>query len=205
MSKIKNFVFDVGDVLIDFRYRDHMRDLGFSEEAVEYLSEHMILTEFWHEMDLGLRSEKDAIEHYSGKMPQYSKEVEIFWKNTEDLVREQEYSAPLIRAVKAAGYGAYILSNYPKELSETHWPKFRFLPEADGYIISALEKLAKPDPAIFRLLTTRFGLELSECIFIDDNPRNVEAAKKLGMEAIHFTGYDMLIRDLSEQYGIVIG
>ena len=114
-------------------------------------------------------------------------------------------AAPLIRAVKAAGYGAYILSNYPKELSETHWPKFRFLPEADGYIISALEKLAKPDPAIFRLLTTRFGLELSECIFIDDNPRNVEAAKKLGMEAIHFTGYDMLIRDLSEQYGIVIG
>ena len=53
-------------------------------------------------------------------------------------------------AVIAAGYGAYILSNYPKELSETHWPKFRFLPEADGYIISALEKLAKPDPAIFR-------------------------------------------------------
>ena len=55
------------------------------------------------------------------------------------------------------------------------------------------------------MLTTRFGLELSECIFIDDNLRNVEAAKKLGMEAIHFTGYDMLIRDLSEQYGIVIG
>ena len=45
---IKNIVFDVGDVLVDFRYRDYMRDLGMDEDTVEFISNNIVLTEFWH-------------------------------------------------------------------------------------------------------------------------------------------------------------
>ena len=202
MKEIKNVVFDVGDVLVHFRYRDHMRDMGFSEDAVECLSENMVLTPFWHELDLGIRTEADAVEKYTKEYPQYAEEVRTFWANTDDLVWEYPYARPLIRGIKALGYGVYVLSNYPTELSARHWPKFRFLPETDGHIISALEKIAKPDPAIYRLLESRFGIRLSECLFIDDRPVNIEGAKALGMDALLFTGYEELLRELKEQYGM---
>ena len=78
---IKNIVFDVGDVLIRFRYRDHMRDLGFSEDVIETLSRDMVLTEFWSLMDQGVKMEKDAVEHFSTLMPTLRREIEYFWQN----------------------------------------------------------------------------------------------------------------------------
>ena len=91
-------VFDVGNVLIDFRYRDHMRDLGFSEQAVEELSRRMVLTEFWKEMDLGVRMEKDALEKFTAEMPEYREEIETFWAHTEGLVAEYPYAEPLVKS-----------------------------------------------------------------------------------------------------------
>ena len=48
---IKNVVFDVGDVLVDFRYMDYMRkDLGFSEECTEFLAKNMVVTNLMVQM-----------------------------------------------------------------------------------------------------------------------------------------------------------
>ena len=192
-------VFDVGDVLINFRFRDHMRDLGFSEQAVEELSERMVLTEFWHEMDLGIRMEKDAIEKFTAEMPEYEQEIRTFWANTDGLVAEYPYAEPLVKGLKDAGHSVYVLSNYPVETAKRHWPTFRFLPHADGYIISGFEKVAKPDPRMYRLLESRFGVNLGECLFIDDRQVNIDGAEALGMQGILFTGYQELIRKLGSR------
>ena len=196
---IKTIVFDVGDVLIRFRYRDHMRDLGFSEDAVEELSQRMVLTEFWHEMDMGIKMEQDALEHFTKLMPEYESEIRTFWANTDGLVAEYPYAEGLVTGLKKAGYGVYVLSNYPKETAERHWPTFRFLPHTDGHIISAYEKMAKPDPRMYRLLESRFGLNLSQCLFIDDREVNIEGAEAVGMQGLLFRGYDELLEDLMKQ------
>jgi len=65
-----------------------------------------------------------------------------------------------------------------------------------GIIVSGREKLVKPDPAIYRLLMARYGLEAPDLVYIDDNQRNAEAATALGMHGIHFTGPDALRREL---------
>ena len=204
MRRIRNVVFDVGDVLIHFRYRDHMRDLGFSEDAVDYLSEHMVLTDFWHEMDLGIRTEKEAVEKFTKEIPQYSEEVRSFWAHTEGLVKEYPYAPGLVRSIKQQGYGVYILSNYPTETAERHWPTFQFLPESDGYIISGREKMTKPDPEIYHLLESRFGVDLTESLFIDDRQVNLDGAEAVGMASLLFTGYGQLAKDLKDGYGILI-
>jgi putative hydrolase of the HAD superfamily len=200
---ISTIVFDVGDVLVDFRYEDHMRDLGFSEEAVRTLSEKMVLTEFWGEMDLGLRTEQDAREKFCRELPELRQEVIRFWENTQGLVREYPYAQPLLHSLKALGYGVYVLSNYPTETAEKHWPTFRFLPEADGYLISGFEKIAKPDPKFYRLLEERFDVNLSECLFIDDREKNIAGAEAVGMKGLLFTGYEKLLQDL-EALGIKV-
>ena len=62
-----------------------------------------------------------------------------------------------------------------------------FLAETDGGILSYREQLIKPDPAIYKLLLQRYGLQASECVFLDDLPHNIQAAEALGMHTILFT------------------
>ena len=189
---IKNMVFDVGDVLVHFRYRDYMADLGFPEEEIDFLAQNMVLTEFWNRLDMGIEDEEHAVKVFQEKYPQYSDDIALFWKNIEAIVREFDYAPELIKGLKDKGYKVYALSNYPDKLSDLHWKNFKFLKHVDGYLISAKEKMAKPDERFFRLLESRFGLDLKECMFVDDRMVNVEAAAALGMQTVHFTGEDTL-------------
>ncbi len=202
-KEIKNVVFDVGDVLIHFRYRDYMKDLGFPEEEINLFEEKAIRSDYWKEMDRGFAKEDKAAEYFSSEMPEYAADVVRFMDGIEAIVREYDYAFPLLSAIRNAGYGVYILSNYPDKLSDLHWKHFRFLEAANGKLISAKEKLAKPDAAFYRLLSERFGLSLSECLFVDDREINVEAAKNVGMQAVLFQGLEPLLQSLSD-YGIQI-
>ena len=196
---IKNFVFDVGNVLVDFRYKDYMRDLGFSEDLVELLSKEMVVTKFWDELDLGIRTNAEGIEKFTKMFPEYKDEIIKFWSNLEGIIEEYDYSAGLIQMLKDHGYNVYALSNYPIETAEMHWPTFKFLPIMDGHIISGYEKITKPDERLYKLLETRFGVKLEECVFIDDRQINIDTAERLGMDTVLFKGYDELIETLKSR------
>ena len=56
----------------------------------------------------------------------------------------------------------------------------------DDIVVSADVGMAKPDARIYALSAQRLGLPPDECVFIDDLPRNVEAAREAGMQAVHF-------------------
>ena len=173
-----------------------MAGLGFDEETVDFLSENMVLTEFWHELDLGVRTEAEAVSTFTQKFPQYKDEIIKFWDNVEFIVEEYPYAEQLVQDIKARGYKVYILSNYPIETAEKHWPKFKFLPHTDGHIISGYEKITKPDEGIYRLLESRFGVKLEECLFIDDREVNIRGAEALGMKGLLFSTYENLINNL---------
>jgi putative hydrolase of the HAD superfamily len=46
--------------------------------------------------------------------------------------------------------------------------------------------MRKPDPDIYTLTLDRLGLPATSCLFLDDLDVNVEAARQLGMTAVHF-------------------
>ena len=71
----------------------------------------------------------------------------------------------------------------------------------DGKIVSGFEKLAKPDPRIYKLLFERYSLDPTECVFIDDRQINIDAAMKLGMKTILFTDHDSVRKKLDEMLG----
>ena len=66
----------------------------------------------------------------------------------------------------------------------------------DRYVVSGAEGLVKPDHRLFRVLLERYNLKAEDCIFIDDNPDNVAAAKDLGITGIVFTGAEELRKQL---------
>lgn len=189
---IKNIVFDVGMVLIDFCWAQHCRNLGFSEEIIQSFNKNMISSDCWDQMDEGLISEEDAITHFIEVMPTYEKEIQLFWKHPEGFVEEYAYSTPLIQELKQKGYHVYLLSNYPLGMYQVHWPTFTFLKEVEGYIVSAQECMKKPDERIYRLLCERYHLKEEECLFVDDRQVNVDAAIAVGMESVLFESYNQL-------------
>ncbi len=189
-KSIKNVVFDVGMVLIDFCWEKHCRNLGFDDEVIAAFDVNMIRSVYWDMLDEGSITTQDAIDKFMEAMPQYKKELEQFWATQEGFVEEYAYSAPLIRELKEQGYNVYLLSNYPLDMYKLHWPSFTFYKLVDGYVVSAPEKIKKPDPAIYHLLCERYGLKAEECMFIDDRKENVDAAIKVGMNAAVFRGYE---------------
>ena len=195
-DSIKNIVFDVGMVLIDFCWEKHCRTLGFSDEVIAAFDVNMIHSKYWDMLDEGLVTTQEAIDAFIGSMPQYEKELEQFWAAPEGLVEEYDYSVPLISKLQEKGYKVYLLSNYPLDMYQLHWPSFEFFKLVDGYVVSAPEKMKKPNPAIYELLCERYGLKAEECIFIDDRQENVDAAIGVGMESVLFTGYEALLKEL---------
>lgn len=93
----------------------------------------------------------------------------------------------LIKELIAQGHTVYIISNWDAIsfdiLKTTHAQLFDLF--EDRIVISGKINLIKPDPAIYLHLADTFNLDITECIFIDDQLVNVQAAQSVGMQAIH--------------------
>lgn len=183
---VSNVIFDVGNVLIDFCWEKTCKMLHFSQDIIDAFEKNMILTDVWDMLDEGTISLEHAILRFIEAMPQYEKEVRLFWEHADTFVEEYDYAFELIKELKEKGYKVYLLSNYPLDMYKLHWPAFRFFELVDGYIVSAVEKLRKPDIRIYKLLCERYGLEPSACVFFDDRQINVDAAIEVGMQGILF-------------------
>jgi len=80
--------------------------------------------------------------------------------------------------------------------------RFPFLGWFDGTVVSGLEGVAKPEPAIFERLLDRFGLTPNSTLMIDDTKENLETARKLGMQTIRF-GSSRQLRAELEAVGVL--
>lgn len=193
---IKNIIFDIGNVLAWFRWKDYARDLGFSEEMVERVGRATVRTQIWRETDRGVLSIPEAVEQCIALDPEIEDEIRLFYKDRRELVTEYDYSEGLIRDLKARGYKVYLLSNYSEDHFQYILSKFRFFGLEDGMVISYREKVLKPEPEIYNILFERYGLKPEECVFLDDTEVNIETAVKLGMRGIVFKNYEQGIGEL---------
>lgn len=191
MTIIKNIIFDVGMVLVNFRYKEYLRELGFSEELENIFCQEIIENPLWGELDKGIRETEEIIIEMKSRVANYPDEADLFFDNIHDIVETYPYAVPWMEELKQKGLRIYLLSNYPKELFDMHSKgKFTFMDTIDGKIVSGFVKLVKPDPAIYRLLLDTYDLRPEECVFLDDRKENIEAAKKLGMHTILFQNYE---------------
>lgn len=105
-------------------------------------------------------------------------------------------SAEIVDELLAAGTRLYGLTNWSAELFHHAVPAAPAIGLLEGIVVSGEVGLAKPDPAIFRLTIDRFELDPARTVFVDDSPRNVDAARSVGLHAVHFTSADALRLEL---------
>jgi 2-haloacid dehalogenase len=179
-------VFDLGGVLIDWNPRHLYRQLFDDEAAMEeFLA--TICTLEWHVAhDLGQSTAEScaalALEH-----PEHAPMIRAWAERTEDMIGGAiDETVAILAELRAAGVPCYALSNMEPETFPVRMERFEFLRWFDGHVISGLEGVVKPDPTIFRRLLQRFDLDAARTLFIDDSPVNVEAARQLGINSIHY-------------------
>jgi len=186
---IRNIIFDIGNVLAAFRWREYIEELGFTGETAERLAKATVKHPLWREVDRGAMSLDEIITGMTAFDPGIAKEIETFFADRRRLVMEYDYSADWLRSLKNRGYGIYLLSNYSPDHFDYISTHFRFFGLEDGSVISCREKLLKPDARIYELLLSRYSLKAGECVFLDDTPENITGAEAVGIKGIVFKDY----------------
>ena len=181
---IRNIIFDIGNVLVDYCWQDHIRFCGYTGETARRLGEAMMLSPAWHELDRGVQTEEEVLDAFIRNDPELENEIRRVFENLGTLIRVFPDTSEWLRRLRGAGYRTFYLSNFPAKVERDAAERMDFLEEMDGGILSHRVKLIKPDPAVYRLLLEQYGLEAGESVFLDDSPVNVEAARKLGIRGI---------------------
>ena len=185
-------IFDFGGVLVDWDpYRLYDKHFGSREKADWFLAN--ICTMTWNAQMDGGKPFAEGIAELTAEHPEWSKEIRMYFDRWIEMMGEElPGMRALLEDLKAHGLRLLGLTNWSSETFcqvRHRYPVFDIL---DGMLVSGEEHLLKPDKAIFRRLIEKFSLNPSECLFIDDNPFNVEGANAAGLPAILFPGAEKL-------------
>lgn len=195
---IRNIVFDIGNVLAAFRWKEYIAELGYDGVMADRIAKATTLNKMWLEVDRGVMSVNDIIEGCIASDPEIEPEIRHFFADRRRLVEEYPYSRAWIESLKNRGYKIYILSNYSRDHFQYVSRHFSFFGLEDGMMISYTVKLLKPDRRIYEALFEKYGLKPEECVFLDDSARNIEGAVAAGMKGIVFENYGQGSRELEK-------
>ncbi|MCD7862829.1 MAG: HAD family phosphatase [Lachnospiraceae bacterium] len=196
---IWNIVFDMGQVLIYFRPDSFLNRYEISDEEKQLLKREVFGSMEWPLLDWGALTDEQALERMKPRIPASLHEIAgnlvRMWDRPIEPVQGM---ADLIRDLKEAGYGIYLLSNASFRHPD-YWGRIPGSEYFDGLVISAFEHMVKPNPDIYRCLLDRYDLRPEECVFIDDMPTNVAGAYVAGMDGIVFRGVEELRNELEKR------
>ena len=192
-------VFDLGGVLLDWNPRHLYRKIFAGDEAAM----ERFLAEVCHsDWNLAQDAGRDFDDAIAALMPRHRAHLPHIaaWRDRfgEMIAGELHETVAVAADLRARGVPLYALTNWSHETFPSQRGRFAFMDWFQGIVVSGEEKVIKPDPRIFRILLERYGLDAGETVFIDDNPRNAEAAAALGMHGLHFRSAAELRRDLAQ-------
>ncbi len=154
-----------------------------------------------YELERGRVSEEDFLEALGdelepvlGHRPALHRFREIYF----EALDPNEPMIELMGELKAEGYRMGLLTNNVREW-EPLWRSMMPVDEIFEVIVdSAFVGMRKPEREIYEITTERLGVEPGECVFLDDVEANCDAARDLGMRAVHYRHNDQAIAELRE-------
>jgi HAD superfamily hydrolase (TIGR01509 family) len=183
---IKNVVFDVGGVLLEWNPSVTVAQLHPDPEIQATIRREMFDHADWHEFDRGGLTYDGAVEHFARQTGLSTAETRRLIDATVDSLKPIAGTVRLLDDLNAAGAHLYLLSNMPASTYDFLSRKHPFFSHFKYLVISGQILLIKPDPAIYKHLVEKTGIVPAESVFVDDLPRNVAAARDCGLHAIQF-------------------
>jgi 2-haloacid dehalogenase len=199
MTGINTIIFDLGGVLIDWNPRYVYRTIFKTEEEIDWFFEN-IATHDWNEnQDAGYPIAKGT-EELVAIHPEWEKEIRAYYGRWKEMLGGPIHeTVEIFRKLKQkTNLKTYALTNWSAETFPIALERYDFLHWFDGRVVSGEEKTRKPFPEFYQKLLSRYNVNPTEALFIDDNLRNVKAAAELGMFSMHFKNADELRKNLIE-------
>jgi 2-haloacid dehalogenase len=199
---VRAVIFDVGQVLYQWSLRTLFAKLIADGDELDWFLANVV-TEEWHFQHDAGRALADMTAERKAEFPDYAHLIDAYAARfNESIPGPVPGSIEIVEDLAARGVPIFGITNYGAEF----WAGFRpTAPVFDHFtdiIVSGVEKLVKPDAAIYHLALRRFGLAPGEGIFIDDRLENVEAGKANGFVGHHFTDAPTL-RTALAQHGLI--
>lgn len=193
---MKTIVFDVGGVLVDWDPKHLYRTVFDDEDEMARFLAEVCTWEWHHEHDKGVPFAQ-SIPALASAFPDHAPLIAMWESRYLEMVAGEIQGMPeLLRELHARGDRLLVLSNMPAEVWPPLTEMFDWFSLFDGAVVSGDEKVVKPDPAIYRVLVERFGVDPARSTFVDDRAENVAAARALGFDAILFSDATSLRRAL---------
>ena len=181
---IKNIIFDLGNVLLDFNPRNYLKN-KIEEKYIENVYEAIFKSKEWPMLDRGPITEKEAEKNIITRNKEYENEIKEAFNNWYELLTPIQISVQILNSLKKKGYKLYYLSNFHCAAFDYVSDNYDFFKLFDGGVVSYREKLLKPEKEIYMRILRRYALNPEESVFIDDTLENVYAAEKCGIRGIH--------------------
>lgn len=193
--KIKNIIFDFGNVLIKWDPHNLYNKYFGNKQKADWFLNNIFTMEWNSKMDTDKTFAQVTSELIS-LYPEWTDAIHAYDERWDEMIEGPITEMwELIGKLKSLGYKTYGLSNWPKE--KLH-PTVKLREMLDGAVISSLVQLSKPDTSIYKYLINTYSIKPEESVFIDDMPQNIIAAEQLGFHGIIFKDYNSLILELSE-------
>ena len=186
-KKIKNVVFDIGNVLLSWKPEEIFGRITRKKDFESHPLRHLIGGEVWMQLDRGVISKDEAVEKLAGGFPSEKNLIADFMDAIPYNVNPIDEGISCAEECRDLGLKILLLSNFPeyayKKVTDLH-PFFGIF---DGGIISFQVKKIKPEPGIYEDLIRKYGIIPGETLFLDDMEENISGAQSLGITGLHIT------------------
>jgi len=197
--KIRNIVFDIGNVLVSYQPLSFHIQKGDTTEMTELFLREIYYSPEWQRLDQGTITLNEAILSIGERSVLTRQEIARVFMMREELLFPLKENTNLLKSLKKRGYTLFYLSNFPEDMFGVLTAKHGFFKWFDGGVVSSAEKLLKPSPEIFRILVSRYNINPSETLFIDDLLPNIEGAASEGFITLHLPDHTQLRKALGKK------
>ena len=204
-NKINTIIFDLGGVLIDWNplyvFNDLIPDV---ERRKEFFNQ--VCTNHWNEQqDAGTLIAQATAERIA-MFPAWESEIRAYYGRWVEMLGDANHGTVEIlkNLIDSPDYRVYALTNWSAETFPIakSIERFHFLHWFEGILVSGEEHLLKPQPEIYEAILSRYDIDRTKAVFIDDNYKNVLGSEAVGLKAVHFTTAELLAVEL-EKLGIL--
>jgi 2-haloacid dehalogenase len=189
-------VFDVGRVLVQWDLRLLFAKLIADPVELDWFASTVVTPEWHFQHDAG-RPLAEMVEERAAEFPAHADVIRAYAQRfNESIPGPVPGSLELVEALYQRGVPLYAITNFGDELWAQFRPTYPVFDRFADIVVSGIEKLAKPDPAIYALAARRFGHAPGDMLFVDDNEANVISAQACGWQVHHFVDAAILAADL---------
>ena len=196
--EVKNIIFDLGGVLVDWN-PDYvfLDEFGGDRKKMQRFYDDVCTFDWNENQDAGYPLAQ-ATEDRVALFPGQEAMIRMYYGRWEEMLGGPIAGTVTLlkKLVEHPDYRVVALTNWSAETFPIALARFDFLHWFEGIVVSGTEQTRKPFPEIYQTTLQRFGLEAPASLFIDDNARNIAAAAALGIQTIHFKNPDQLKTDL---------